>query len=438
MTILRRDADHIFQKLRDGLVPERGLETFATGIEQDRAEIHRQLELTAAGEGLTKFLRGRYGCGKTFMSRLAVLDAQERQFATSFVVVSDNDLHFHRFDDVYRKVVSELSTATCPRGALGDIIDRWIGKVEDALIDGGADEDADDFDEQVSKRIEEELHSRTGGLVPADFVRTVQTIFELKQEGDLAGAGALLSWLSGSGNVAAAAKKRAHIKGDITGRAAMDYLHGIRVMVQMAGYKGLLIVIDEAETILRMRKDVRAKSMNGIRQICDMSGKYPGLLWIFTGTEEFFESRRGVAGLEPLHDRIKFIEDGGFASRRQPQLRLSPFDAPRLRDVAFKLRDMYPSAHAPRMAEKITDNFIKALVGYVTEGFAGDVGVVPRHFLRELVNKMDLVEEHEAYDPGAVLADKGVVVNPEEVALATGKLPNEDDDDSLMAAETVW
>ena len=40
------------------------------------------------------------------MARLALLDAQERGFATSFVVVSDNDLKFHRFDDVYRKVMT--------------------------------------------------------------------------------------------------------------------------------------------------------------------------------------------------------------------------------------------------------------------------------------------------------------------------------------------
>ena len=64
------------------------------------------------------------------MARLALLDAQARGFATSFVVVSDNDLKFHRFDDVYRKVLTELSTASCPRGALGDILDRWLPEAD--------------------------------------------------------------------------------------------------------------------------------------------------------------------------------------------------------------------------------------------------------------------------------------------------------------------
>jgi hypothetical protein len=135
----QRDIIHIFEKLRGGAVPERAVETFAVGIEPQRDEIKRQLELLRHGEGAVKFLRGGYGCGKTFMARLALLDAQAQGFATSFVVVSDNDLHFHRFDDVYRKVMTELGTSSCQRGALGDILDRWIAKQEAALIELGND-----------------------------------------------------------------------------------------------------------------------------------------------------------------------------------------------------------------------------------------------------------------------------------------------------------
>ena len=115
-------------------------------------------------------------------------------------------------------------------------------------------------------------------------------------------------------------------------------------IVKAAGYKGLLIVIDEAETILRMRSDSRHKSLNGIRQIADAAGSYPGLLWVFTGTPEFFDTRHGVAGLAPLHDRIRFLKQGRFASLRQAQLELSPFDAERLRSVALRLRELFPTA----------------------------------------------------------------------------------------------
>jgi hypothetical protein len=402
MAISKRDIEHIFERLRSGVVPERGLEAFAVGIDKQRTEIDRQLKLAADGEGSFKFFRGGYGCGKTFMSRLSVLEAQAQGFATSFVVVSDNDLHFYKFDDVYRKVVQELGTNSCSRGALSDIIDRWIAKVEDALIAGGVDENCDDFDARVKARIEEELASMTGGKAPEDMARVLRAIFELKQQGKIAEASALISWLSGSENVAASAKKAAGIKGDIGSREALDYLQGILEIVKAAGYKGLLIVIDEAETILRMRHDVRGKSLNGIRQICDAADRYRGLLWIFTGTPEFFDTNRGVAGLQPLHDRIKFESKQGFTNPRQPQLDLKPFDAKRLEEVALKLREIFPTDDRFRIVNKVTPEFITKLVAKVTEGFKGDVGVVPRQFLRQFVNVLDLANDNDDYDPMTV------------------------------------
>lgn len=238
--------------------------------------------------------------------------------------------------------------------------------------------------------------------------------------------------------MAAAAKKLASIKGEIGSRDAMDYLRGIVEIVHAAGYKGLLIVIDEAETILRMWQDVRHRSLNGLRQICDAAGSYPRLLWLFTGTPEFFDSRHGVAGLAPLHDRIRFHEDNGFASLRQPQLVLKPFDKSRLRAVAARLRDMYPAEHPERLNEKVSDGFIQALVDKVSAGFRGDVGLVPRQFLREFVNRMDLVEQEPDYDPGAGY-EPADLTTEEETHIARKSLTADDAaGDDLVPAEDAW
>ena len=50
------------------------------------------------------------------------------------------------------------------------------------------------------------------------------------------------------------------------------------------------------------------------------------------------------------------------------------------------------------------DDFIHQLTAMVSSGLRGDVGVIPRQFLRELVNIMDLVEENDGSDgaPGYV------------------------------------
>lgn len=431
---MSKDTQHIFEKLRSGVVPQRGLDTFAVGIEKSRAEIQRLLDLAQSQEGCFKFLRGGYGCGKTFMARLALLDAHARNFAGSFVVVSENDLQFHKFDEVYRRIMSELSTAYCERQALPDILDRWIGRVEEKLISAGADEEADDFDERVAKRLEDDLVASTAGKVPQDMLRVLSTIFRLKQQRKTHEAGALLSWLCGSLNVDAASKKLAGVKGDISSHNALDYLHGILEIIKASGYQGLVVVIDEAETILRARRDVRGKTLNGIRQIIDASDRFPGMLWIFTGTPDFFDNPRGVKGLAPLNDRIAFQKTGEFVNLRQPQLELRPFDAARLKAVALKLLELYPSNDRARMQRKMTVAVIEALIQRATKKFGGDVGVVPRQFLRSFVDMLDVVDQNDDYEPEEFeLKDP----TPEESSVSLGQPLYEADPDDQQGYELV-
>ena len=232
-------------------------------------------------------------------------------------------------------------------------------------------------------------------------------------------------------------------RADIGSRDALAYLRGVLEIVKAAGYTGLVIVIDETETILRMRSDSRHKSLNGLRQISDASGDYPKLLWIFTGTPEFFDARRGVAGLPPLHDRVRFLSQGKYLSLRQPQLKLSPFDEDRLKNVAVRLREFYPAKDRGRLMERVSDDFLDRLVAKVTEGFKGDVGVVPRQFLREFVNQMDLVDEHDGYAPmeeyGFDPAVEGL--RPEEQAVMSGvtePVGSDEDADIAVPHEDVW
>jgi hypothetical protein len=426
------DAKHIFKALRSGTVPSRGLDAFAEGIERHRKELHRKLDEVKGGEGDVKFLRGGYGCGKTFMANLLVQDAQARGFATSFVVVSDNDLHFHKFDELYRKVVSALSTPACPKGALGDVLDRWIGAVEERLLEGGVAEDDPALDAKVLAKLDEELVAMTSGKAPPDMVRVVRKVFELKQQRRPQDAAALVSWLSGSTNVAASLKALAGVKGDVSSSDAMAYLRGVLEIVKSAGYEGLVVVIDEAETILRMRGDVRGKSLNAIRQIVDASSDYPGLLWAFTGTPTFFDDRHGVKGVEALYARIRYEELNGTPSLRQPQLALKPFDPERLLKVALKLRSLHPDLGPDEAERRVPRELVEQLVDRVTAGFHGDVGVVPRQFLRTFVNVLDTLADDPDKDAHTLLGfTLGELTKEEEAVLAGRKLDEPPGDDEF-------
>jgi hypothetical protein len=70
-------------------------------------------------------------------------------------------------------------------------------------------------------------------------------------------------------------------------------------------------------------------------------------------------------------------------------------------------------------------------VAKVTEGFKGDVGVVPRQFLRRLVDVFDLASEHDEFDPDAELGFGPQAPNADESRKLKGQPPYdpEPDDD---------
>jgi hypothetical protein len=178
-----------------------------------------------------------------------------------------------------------------------------------------------------------------------------------------------------------------------------------------------------------MRAEVRGKSLNGIRQICDAAKDFHGALWVFTGTPEFFDHTRGVKGLQPLHDRIEFLRHGEMASLRQPQLELKPFDAARLKDVAQRLLSIFPSPDRLSLERRVTPVYIERLIASVTQGFAGDVGVVPRQFLRRFVDVLDLATDHPDFDPNRELAFEPKEPNEAEKRLAKKQPPYDSEPD---------
>ena len=72
---------------------------------------------------------------------------------------------------------------------------------------------------------------------------------------------------------------------------------GLLAVLRDSGHPGLLIVLDEVETIQRVRGDVRDKGLNALRQLIDEvdSGRFPGLYLLITGTPAFFDGPQGVS-----------------------------------------------------------------------------------------------------------------------------------------------
>jgi hypothetical protein len=104
----------------------------------------------------------------------------------------------------------------------------------------------------------------------------------------------LMAWVSGQPTVAAGVKRTAGIQGAIDHFGATSFLAGLLTILRDSGYAGLVLVLDEVETLQRMRGDTRDKGLNALRQWLDEidAGRFPGLYLLVTGTPAFFAGSR--------------------------------------------------------------------------------------------------------------------------------------------------
>jgi hypothetical protein len=188
----------------------------------------------------------------------------------------------------------------------------------------------------------------------------------LQFEDEFIKARGLLDWMCGDKKVAATAKKEADIKGDLTKNDVYTFLRGMLELFRKAGHPGLLLVLDEVETIRHYNKNLRGKALEVLRDIVDkvLSNNLPGLLLMVTGTPALYESEEGIPALEPLNQRVKvtFGDDPSTDNLRQTQIRLHPLDSEGLNLVAHKIREIYPADHPERLQQKVDDDFIDHLL----------------------------------------------------------------------------
>ncbi len=414
----------IVEALRIGAVPRRGLELFAVGLERFERAIDEELDAVAAGRGRFKAIRGDYGSGKTFFARWLEHRARERGFATTLVQISETETPLYKLQTLYRRAIENLQTQEWTDGAFASLIDRWLYSLEEEVIERGGinPDDPDGFGAAVGDLLERRLADVS--KTQPQYAAALRRCYAARLAGDHATEQGLIAWLMGQPNVAASLKRDAGIKGDLDSDGASGFLRGLLEVLRQTGRKGLVLVLDEVETIQRVRGDSREKSLNALRALIDdvHAGRYPGLYVLITGTPAFFDGPQGVRRLAPLAQRLEtdFSGDPRFHNPRAPQIWLQPFDHARLVDVGRRVRDLYPAAMASRLLARVPDAMVETIARGVSGQLGNRVGIAPRLFLRRLVDVLDRVDEFPDFEPAKDydLALKASEMTPEESAAA--------------------
>jgi hypothetical protein len=392
----------ILTALRQGSVPSGNLDVLAVGIDTFAPTIDDEIAAVAAGGSVFKAVRGEYGSGKTFFARWVEQRAMRQGLAVAEVQVSELETPLHKLETVYRRTTESLRTSAFAPSAFRSVIDAWLFEIEnDAAASAAGDVPTA---EEVGALLEQRLAAvATAAPVYPMVLRAYRSAVE---SGDAVTADALIAWLGGQPHVAATAKRAAGVRQDVDHFLAMGFLQGLLAVLKGARHPGLVLVIDEVETIQRMRSDSRAKALNALRQWIDEldSGRYPGLYLLITGTPAFFDGRMGVQSLPPLAQRLAtdFTTDPRFDNPRAPQIRLRNFDIDRLVEVGTRVREVYAdgAGDPTRIRAVVDDAYIGDLARAVAGKLGGQVGVAPRLFVKKLVvDVLDRVDLHADFDP---------------------------------------
>ncbi|MGF6511293.1 BREX system ATP-binding protein BrxD [Paraburkholderia sp. 32] len=414
--------EEVISALRRGTVPNAGLDALAVGLGGLAPALDAELDAVATGRAGFKAIRGEYGSGKTFFGRWLQERARARGFATSEVQINETETPLHRLETVYRRLVERLGTSDTPGGAFRSIIDGWFFALEqDVLAEGRTD--ASDI-AALLERTNELMEARLALIsrsAPA-FSAVLRAYRKALSEANVQLADGLISWLAGQPNVAAGVKRAAGVKGDLDHFTATNFLMGLLTIMRDSGFAGLLLVLDEVETLQRMRADTREKGLNALRQWIDEidAGRFPGLYLVITGTPAFYDGPQGVQRLAPLAQRlhVDFATDSQFDNPRAVQIRLQPFNHSALVEVGRRVRDIYAGGqpNEVRLRRLADDAYVDTLATAVAGGLGGKVGVAPRLFLKKLVGEvLDRVDLYENFDPRQhyklTLADTEMTVN---------------------------
>ncbi|MEX5296109.1 BREX system ATP-binding protein BrxD [Kocuria sp. CPCC 205268] len=406
-TVSPRRRQEIVDALRRGTVPANGLDQLAVGLDRFQSALGEELDVVAGGGPVVKAVRGEYGTGKTFFARHLSESALRRGFAAAEVQISETETPLHKLETVYRRITESLRTASVPPSAFRSVLDSWLFTLEDDALAADAALDPSDaaaLETAVIKLLDERLAS-VSAKTPA-FAQALRGYRSAVASGEAAVADGLAAWLGGQPHVAAAAKRAAGVKGDLDHFGAMAFLQGLLLVLRDAGHPGLLVVLDEVETLQRMRADVRDKALNALRQLMDEidAGRFPGLYLVLTGTPAFFEGPSGVPRLPPLAQRLAtdFTTDARFDNPRAVQIRLPGFSQDSLVEVGGRVRDLYAagSSGAERICSVVDDAYLAELSAAVAGGLGGRVGIAPRLFLKKLVGDvLDRVDQFPDFDP---------------------------------------
>ena len=398
--IPKRIAQALINSLKGGVVPRTGLGYVAVGRSAEIDALLRDVDIVSEGGASFRFIAGKYGSGKSFLLQTMRNYVMDRGFVVVDADLSpERRLHGTQGQGLatYKELIKNMSTKTRPDGgALSTILERWISSVMSSVADKGeAGPDTPEFEEAVRKEIRGVASSVSELVHGFDFAKLLVAYYDSFVEGDDEKKAKVLKWFRGEYATKSEAKSELGVNIIITDDDWYEYLKIFSSFFVMAGYSGLIILIDELVNIYKIPNSItRQYNYEKILTMYNdaLQGKASHLGVIMSVTPQCLEdTRRGIYSYEALRSRLSSgkFSDGSSVDLLSPVIKLAPLTNEEMLVLTEKLTGIHASLYdyEPKITPQDMALFIKAEYSRV----GAETHITPREIIRDWIEVLNIL-----------------------------------------------
>ena len=415
----KRITSTVLNALKGGVVPRVGLEYITVGRDREIDALLRDIDIIADGGAAFRFIVGKYGSGKSFLLQTIRNYATERGF-----VVVDADLSpERRFVGAkgqglatFKELMKNMSTKTKPDGgALPLILERWISGIQSAVA---AEDGVLPGDPAFDRLVEQKVYQVTGnlqGMVNGfEFAKAVLLYYEAYLSGDDSLKSNVLKWFRGEYPTKTEAKRELNINFIVTDDTWYDFLKIFAEFMVYAGYRGMLVLIDELVNLFKIpHSATRQSNYEKILTIYNdvLQGKAQHIGFLIGGTPQCIEDKyKGVFSYEALRSRLS---EGRFASDTvkdmlSPIIRLKMLTYEEMYVLIEKLVQMHGQlfSYEPKLTQEELVAFLSAEYNRV----GADTHITPREIIRDFIEFLNILYQNPSSTAQEILGSSSFVL----------------------------
>ncbi len=401
--IPRRIAQAVINSLKGGVVPRIGLPHIAVGRRQEIEAVLHVLELIADGGASFRFIIWQYGSGKSFLLQTIRNYVMERGF-----VVADADLSPERRLQgthgqglaTYKELIRNLSVKSRPEGgALPLVLDKWISQVQaETATSLNLSMDSPLLGSKVEENIMKIVMNMNELVHGFDFARLLTLYYRSFVNGNDTVKAQVIKWFRGEYATKTEARQELGVNAIVTDDNWYEYLKLFAFFFRQAGYKGLMIFIDELVNIYKIPNSItRQNNYEKILTLYNdaLQGKAQYIGTIMCGTPQCLEDRhRGIYSYEALRSRLqegKFSQ-AGSRDMLAPVIRLEPLTSEEMLVLTEKLAALHAILY--NYSVTLDASQLATFIKIEYSRIGADSHITPREVIRDFIELLDILYQH--------------------------------------------